>query len=138
MCFKFVEKLVPKLKPAGTIDINLMSSILLDKLEEMNDDKAEPYLADRPCKVYKKEDMVAFLDLDETNSIVYVAEEQDCDDFAAEVFGKGLGLVWTTVHALNWFIDTDGVLWFVEPQTDKIAKNLEDWQGWDIRFFLSR
>ena len=128
----------PKLEPAGRIDINLMSSVLLDKLEEMGDDHAELYLADKQCKVYRKEAVKAFLGLDETDKMTYIAEEMDCDDFAAMLFGMGVPLVWTNVHALNWFIDENDTLWFVEPQTDKMSRTLENWQGWDIRFFLSR
>ena len=128
----------PTLQPAGTISIDEMSSILLDKLEEMGDDKAELYLADVNCKVYKKEDVVKFLNLGETDKIVYIPEEQDCDDFAAELYGKGVPLLWTTKHALNFFVDTENTLWFIEPQTDQIARDLEDWQGWDCRFFISR
>ncbi len=128
----------PELKPCGTIDINLMSSILLNKLEEMKDDHAELYLADKDCKIYNKEEVKAFLSLDETDKIVFVAERQDCDDFAAELFGNGISLVWSNLHALNWFIDETEILWFIEPQTDQLAQNLENWQGWDIRMFLSR
>ena len=139
MCWWFKKpKQKEQLKPAGTIEVHLMSSILLDKLEEMKDNKAELYLADNLCKVYKKDDVVKFLALDETDEITYVAEEHDCDDFAAELYGKGVSLLWTNVHALNWFIDEQNTLWFVEPQSDKIAKDLENWQEWDVRFFLSR
>ena len=109
-----------KLTATATISINQMSSILLDKLEEMKDDKAELYLADSACKVFKRSDVVNFLNLDETDKITYVAEEHDCDDAAAELYGKGVPLLWTNVHALNWFVDENYKLWFVEPQTDKI------------------
>ena len=129
---------LPKLKPAGTIDINLFSSILLDKLDEIGDNNAELYLADKNSKIFDKETVMDFLGLNETDKIVYVPEEMDCDDFAAELFGKGVPLVWTVLHALSWFIDTQGEFYFIEPQTDKISKNLEGWQGSDIRFFLSR
>jgi len=132
------SRLKARLKEVGTIDIHQMSSILLDKLEEMGDDKAEPYLADAACKVYNKDEVKSFLGLDETDKIIYKAEEMDCDDFAAELYGKGVPLVWTNAHALNWFIDENNTLWFIEPQTDKISSVLENWQGWDIRFFLSR
>jgi len=131
-------KKAPQLVPDGTIDINLMSSILLDKLEEIEDDRAELYLADAKCKVYRKDDMVKWLSLDETDKITYIAEEMDCDDFAAKLYGKGVPLVWTNKHALSWFVDESNTLWFIESQTDKLAKNLENWQGWDVRFFLSR
>ena len=130
---------VASLEPAGSIGINQMSSIILDKLDEMGDDKVELYLADNICKVYKKEDVVKFLGLSEIDKIPYVAETHDCDDFAAELYGEGIPLVWTNAHALNWFIEYDkNILWFVEPQTDTIARNLENWQGWEVRFFLSR
>ena len=122
----------------GVIGINEMSSIILDKLDEMRDDKAELYLADKLCKVHKKADVVRFLGLDETDKIVYSEDDFDCDDYAAVLYGKGLGLLWTSVHALCWFIDENNVLWFLEPQTDVISQVLDDWQGWDCRFFLSR
>ncbi len=127
-----------KLESCGTIDINEMSSILLDKLEEMKDDKADLLLADIACKVYKKEDVVKFLGLDETDKITYIAELHDCDDFAAELYGKGLGLLWTSVHALSWFVDENNTLWFVEPQNDQISQVLENWATWDVRFFMNR
>ncbi len=126
------------LEPCGTIDINLMSSVLLNKLEEMGDDHAELYLADNQCKIYNKEVVKAFLNLNETDKIVFVSEKMDCDDYAADLYGKGVPLVWSNKHALCWFVDENEILWFIEPQTDKLAQNLEDWQGWDIRMFLSR
>lgn len=129
----------PTIQPCGTITLHKMSSILLDKLEEMGDNKAEIYLPDSNCKVYKKTDVLDFLGLDETDQIKYVKEEgTDCDDFAAILFGKFAGLVWTNVHALNFFISEDLKLYFIEPQTDKISQTLENWQGWDVRFFLGR
>ena len=128
----------PKLLSSGTIDINLMSSILLDKLEEMGDDRAELYLADNDCKVFNKQEVMDFLVLDETDKIVYVPETMDCDNFAALLYGKGLPLLWTNKHALQWFVDdADNFLWFVESQSDKIARNLDNWQGWDVRMFLN-
>jgi len=137
-CQEQLEKPTPKLNPCGTVDIHTMSSVLLDKLEDMGDDAAEIYLPDRNCKVFRKADVVEFLHLDETDKIVWVEEKEDCDDIAAQVFDDGLSLVWTNVHALNYFVDEDDTLWFVEPQSDKIARNLENWQGWDVRFFLAR
>lgn len=128
----------PALQALTTIDLHLASSILLDKLEEMGDDKADMFLPDKETKIYDKKEVVEFLGLDETDELVFKPEGHDCDDFAARLFGKGLGLVWTNIHALNWFIDENNQLWFIEPQTDKIARDLENWQGWDIRFFIGR
>jgi len=135
MCFKRIKEIINPLKPAGTIDIHMASSILLDKLEEIGDDKAEIYLPDTNFKIYRKDDVAKFLSLDKVDEIIYVAEEQDCDDSAAEMFGKGLSLIWTYYHAFNWFIDTDNILWFVEPQNDKISQELS---CSDVRFYLGR
>lgn len=126
------------LRPSGRIDIHTYSSILLDKLEKIGDASAELYMADNVCRVYNKDDVVKLLALDETDKITFVAETMDCDDIAAVLYGMGLGLVWTTKHALNFFISDDNTLYFVEPQTDKISPVLEGWQGGDVRFFLSR
>ena len=127
-----------KIKSVGIIDINEASSILLDKLAEMNDDKAEIYLPDASIKIYNKDEVISSCELQEVSSIKYIAEEQDCDDFAAELYGKFAGLVWTNVHALNWFYDQDSAFWWIEPQTKKLSQTLEPWQGYEIRFFLAR
>jgi len=126
------------IKPCGTIDINTASSILLDKLEEMGDDKAEIYLPDSDIKIYNKSEVAKAHELKEVSSIKYVAETMDCDDFAAELYGKFAGLVWTNIHALNWFYDEAATFWFIEPQTKVLSKVLENWQGEEIRFFLAR
>jgi hypothetical protein len=126
------------IEPSASISINEMSSIILDKLEEIGDTRAELYLADLECRVYNKDEVEKFLKIEQVDKIVYQPSISDCDDFAAVLFGKGMGLVWTTVHALNWFVDTDLKLWFIEPQTDSMSESLEGWQGWDIRCFISR
>jgi len=120
------------------IDINDWYAILKAKLNEIGDDIAALYPSDTLCKIYNKTDVIEFLGLNEVDKITFVAETMDCDDFAAEVYGKGLPLVWTNIHALSWFIDENLSLWFVEPQSDQIASNLDNWQGWDVRFFLAR
>jgi len=68
----------------------------------------------------------------------YVAEWGDCDDFAImlkadfilDAYRDGkrraphcMGAVWGLLpgpHALNWVINSDGVLRFIEPQSDAI------------------
>jgi len=132
------ETQVILIKPAGTIDLNLASSILLDKLEEMGDDKAEIYLPDTDIKVYDKDEVANAYELQEVSSIEYVAEEHDCDDFAAELYGKFASLVWTNAHALCFFISDKEEFYFIEPQTRKLSTALETWQGYEIRFFLMR
>ena len=141
MCFKkkitITEPIVNPLKSAGKIEAGKMYAIIQSKIDEMNDE-ASIFMPDMKMKIYNKEEIKKWLNLDETDKIVFVEEEHDCDDFAAELFGKGVPVIWSTKHALNWFVDTMDTLWFIEPQTDKISQTLEDWQGWDIRFFLGR
>jgi len=141
MCFKkkitITEPIVNPLKSAGKIEAGKMNAIIQSKIDEMNDE-ASIFMPDMKMKIYNKEEIKKWLNLDETDKIVFVEEEHDCDDFAAELFGKGVPVIWSTKHALNWFVDTMDTLWFIEPQTDKISQTLEDWQGWDIRFFLGR
>lgn len=138
---------VPKepqvIQPAAFIDPYLMSSILLDKLEEMGceADIMLPImygLPDTMCKIYRVEDVKNCEHLKQISKIQYVPEIMDCDDFAAMLYGKWAGLCWTNVHALNWFVSDELEFWFIEPQSGKISKELENWQGWQIRFFIGR
>jgi hypothetical protein len=126
------------IKPVGTIDIHMASSILLDKLDEIGDDRAEIYLPDEAIKIYNKDEVAKSHELKEVSSIKYVAEEHDCDDFAAELYGKFAGLAWTNVHGLNFFYDQEAIFWWIEPQTRKLSLVLETWQGYEVRFFLAR
>ena len=127
------------LVPYGTITISEAASILLTKTEELGDTQAGIHLPDTDIKVYKKSTVQKANSLKVIANLKYVAETHDCDDFAAKAFGKGLGLVWTNAHALNWFIDWKGVFWFVEPQTGVMSKTLDtSWQGYDVRFYIGR
>jgi len=133
MCF--IKK--KGIEPAGTISIYKASSIMLDKLDEMGVD-AEIYLPDMDIKVYKKSDVVKSQSLRDISAIRFVTERHDCDDYAAKLYGKFAGLIWTNVHALNWFISEKGEFYFVEPQNKQISQVLDTWQGTDIRFLLAR
>lgn len=124
--------------PCGGIGLSEASSVLLDKIEEIGDTHAEIYLPDAELKIYRKDEVAEAYLLAEVSKIEYIAEKMDCDDFAAMAYGKFLGLVWTNTHALNWFIDEDETFWFVEPQKALLARDLEGWQGNNIRFFIGR
>uniref|UniRef100_A0A6M3KLG5 Agglutinin C-terminal domain-containing protein n=1 Tax=viral metagenome TaxID=1070528 RepID=A0A6M3KLG5_9ZZZZ len=133
------KDVTPVIQPCATIGLNLASSILLDKLDEIQDaDGAAIYLPDNELKIYKKVDVQEAHELEEVASIKYIAEIHDCDDFAAKLFGKFAGLVWSNLHALCFFIDETNTFYFIEPQTGKISQTLEGWQGSDIRFFIGR
>ena len=125
---------IPFPEPAGTIGIKAYRDIC-QAAALYKDDISEVYIPDINNKVYNKQDMINYLGLDETDKIVYVPETMDCDDSAAILFGKGVPEIWTDDHAINYFITLEGVLYYVEPQTDIISVNLV---GLHIRFFLGR
>ena len=128
----------PKLLPCGTIDYALVDAIVRAKVAEIEDKDYEVYIPDSANKVYNKADVIASQELEEVAAIQYVAETMDCDDFAAMLYGKFAGLIWTNAHAFNWFIDEIDTLWYIEPQTKKLSQTIEGWQGSDIRYFLGR
>jgi len=126
------------IQPCGTIDYCLVDAIVRAKAAEINDSDYEVYIPDRANKVYKKADVMVAHELKEVSVIRFVEEEHDCDDYAAELFGKFAGLVWSNIHGLNWFIDETDTYWYIEPQTRQLSQTLEGWQGNDIRFFIGR
>ena len=140
MCWLFKKPLSEEtaIKPCGTIDLGLMYAIVQAKAEEIEDKDYEIYLPDNANKVYKKADVIASQELKEVASAPYVDESHDCEDFAAELFGKFAGLIWTNLHAFNWFVDETDTFWYIEPQTKKLSQTIEGWQGNDVRFFLGR
>jgi len=104
------------------------------------------YLSD--SKLYlmcNRADIETFLKQDDTNKMGYVAEQRDCDDFSYRLMGQfsipdwsalAFGIVWTNLHALNIIVTEDDKVLFIEPQTDDIIENLEDWMGSTIRFIM--
>ena len=79
------------------------------------------------------ESMKAFLKVNTISEEPYVPQVHDCDNFAIELAGEiskwaknaPFGIVFLNGHAINCFI-SDGVLYFVEPQSDKIYTELGD------------
>jgi len=128
----------PSLVYKGDMDINELSSILIDKFPD-----APLYLPDYYYKTCTVEDIKRFLNWDTTNKLKYIGESFDCDDFAWRLKGNitippwsaiPFFILWTNLHALNGFIDYLGDFYFVEPQTNKIQTELESKQGSVIRF----
>ena len=95
-------------------------------------------MSDSNYELYKREDYERFLSADLTNRRKYVKESNDCDDFAkvllgeqikwtsvnethrSSVFGIAYGIIKGNSHAVNFFIDDNKKIWYVEPQTDEI------------------
>lgn len=129
----------PDIKSSGTLTLHEMSSIIFDKVEELGvNNSVEIYLPDHDMRFYRRKDVKKYLGITEVDKISFVNETHDCDDYAAEVFGLFAGLIWTAVHAFNWFVDENEQLWFIEPQNDEMSLTIEGWQGNNIRFFIGR
>ncbi len=103
------------------------------------------YLSDSRYWLCYKNDIEQFLVKDDTNKMGYIAEERDCDDFSYRLMGQlstpgwssiAFGIVWTNLHALSCFISDTGEFFFIEPQTDRLQRELEPWQGSEILFIL--
>jgi hypothetical protein len=129
-----------KLKPTSTriVSYGGLHSILRKEFPN-----AELFLSDNIYLLCDPQDIKKFLKQDATDRIEYKPEDFDCDDFAYRLMGQmsvpdwsklAFGIVWTDKHALNCFVDEDGEIWFVEPQTDEILPTLKDWMGSKIRF----
>jgi hypothetical protein len=79
------------------------------------------------------ESLKDFLKFDEISETEYISEKHDCDNFAIELAGQvsawapgcPFGIVFLNGHAINCFIYKDE-LYFVEPQSDKVFKELDD------------
>ena len=141
--FGYSEEPLPK--PPPPTSTKRMERGALHRILNLAAPKAKVYTSDRSFLLCKKDDVKRFLEWDKTNRVKYVAEALDCDDFAYRLLGQisipewsdlAFGMVWTNRHALNCFVDEDGVMYFVEPQSDKIQTKLEDWQGTTVSFII--
>ena len=130
-----VEKeLEPVMGVLGPVVYEILNRVMAG----MGDSEAAIYLPDNLMKAYNKQEVMDSNHLIEVSAITYVTEVMDCDDFAAKLYGRFAGLVWTNKHALNWFIDEAGTFWWIDAKAKKLSQTLEGWQGTDIRFFLAR
>lgn len=81
-----------------------------------------------------KEEIEKYLVWDRLDEEKYVKDDFDCNRFAVSLWGRvplwtnGIcfGLILTGNHAMNWFLDKDGVRWTVEPQSDYTKVQRED------------
>ena len=93
--------------------------------------------SDQDYKYPKYEDMTKLLEkVGIWKGVKYQAESFDCDDFALQTYALlelirpeiAFGIIWVTLpdssgHALNFFIDDAGKLWYYEPQDGRVFQN---------------
>lgn len=90
--------------------------------------------ADKSYKLVNTAALKVFLASNTVSDAKYTVDSFDCDDFSFALMGDiskwdsdlAFGIVWISGHALNWFVDEDRHVWFVEPQSDKIFEPESD------------
>ena len=102
---------------------------------------ADVYLSDEDYGLFTMDQLKAFLSSDATDRATWVKEKHDCDDFAAALYGDcmkfagnaAFGLLWIEApiaHAINVAVLSDGKVYCIEPQNDKIYEVPKDYKGW--------
>ena len=134
-----------RLEPIAPHSAKTITYLQLQRLLKELFPTADIYLSDKVYLLCDNEDVAAFLAMDKTNRQEFVAEKYDCDDFAYRLMGQysvphwsdlALGLIWTDKHAMNYYVDESGKLWYVEPQNDTVADKLAEWQGTRVRMIM--
>lgn len=112
-------------------------TISSDKIKSLFKNKGckDIFIGDKSYYPCFFKDIENFLNLNTIDKRKYIPEKHDCDNFSWSLMGKAsyilqgfaFGIVWahtpTGNHALNFFIDNDNKIWYVEPQTDEIFQN---------------
>ena len=137
MCLNwFKNRDIPDPDIIGTINYNDLRMILKQAMGDI-----PIYLPDNTYKIATKASFYQFLINDKTDKYLYTGDPgYDCDDYANCLHGNAsipkwatvpIGTVWlsTPAHAVNFFVDENFIIWYVEPQNDKMYKVIEktDW-----------
>ena len=131
------EALPPVPKPAPVDRREITNAKLMALLKRRFPD-ANIRLSDNTTQLCDIADIEAFLKVDETNRVKYIAEQMDCDDFAFALLGQfslppwsgmAFGFIWSDLHAMNICVDSNLDIWLIEPQNDSVKSELEAWQG---------
>ena len=119
---KIDSSLIRKALPNNSKSINRKGVIYFEKIynQRIID---EDY---KSCSLTKFKDL---LKKDFTNWKIY-HKDYDCDNFAFKLYNNlknkhpmlSVGIVFSTSHAFNVFVDNKGTAWYVEPQNDKMFK----------------
>lgn len=99
------------------------------------------YISDEYYNAVNIDELKKFLAQDDEDKKEYIPVDHDCDDFSFQLMGRihelnpslAFGIVWIQSvdygHALNFAIDKNKQLWFVEPQNDNVFKDKpKDWE----------
>lgn len=137
MCF---EKFLPVSQQKAT------SRIHKADIKKLFKDVPDIKLTDSNYKLVDIDHLQKYLQKNHVNIRKYEKTIHDCDDFSYILMGDitrwdsdlAFGILWAykpdgEYHSLNIAISTDEKVILIEPQTDKIIWDLEEW---DLRFVL--
>ncbi len=113
--------------PEALIDGDDIKNILKESGSNRN------YLSDKSYMIPRQKDIEEFLKIHIFKFRKYVPEKYDCDNYSFSLMGMftnlmsgyAIGIVWVTKpsgtkHALNFFINKDNQMIYIEPQSNKI------------------
>jgi hypothetical protein len=97
--------------------------------------------ADASYKRVDIDNLKLFVAKNNLSKLVYEKEILDCDDFSFILQGDvsrydsdlAFGIVWGVTpqgqgHSWNWCIGTEGELWFIDPQQNRVFKPEKLWK----------
>jgi len=139
-CKRFCKCTGTKLSPPRfleDIDFNEVTTLLKSIAPD-----AARVLVDADYKTTTVTEFKRFIKHNKVDMEQYVSEYFDCDDFSFALKGAISNPDWGALtfgivfaypprggaHALNFFIDNEGIFWLVEPQTDKVFKPTDKWK----------
>ncbi len=123
------------------VSTDYVAERLLEQFPEIGD---RVYFKDSRYLLVPIDEVDKLLNWDATDEFVYVEEQYDCDNYGLRLWGQinslpewaglSLGIIWFSdpTHALNVFVDVDGNVWLIEPQSDGIFEKPSDWQAYLI------
>lgn len=147
---------ITKLLPAPPkVITKLTGDELRNILQTQLNNPDRMHITDAMYGLYSMNDLKGFLESDYTDSLKYVKESFDCDNFAMvllghekEWYGQGktfcgscFGYLAGDIrksetdterrgHAVNFFIDENKKVWLIEPQTDAIFELTSNSKVW--------
>jgi len=105
-------------------------------LKKAGINKENIYISDGWYKFLPQNLLKNFLEYNLYTDKKYIKEIYDCDNFSFSLMGMAshilngfaFGIIWVTrkdrtKHALNFFIDEDGELFYIEPQNNEVFQD---------------
>lgn len=137
-------------KKETKISITDLSALLLDKFPNTQDERVSRVYLDRSSYLTSKDEYMKFIHANDVDKGIYITDKHDCDDFAIALWGAlkssqqwskmAFGLIFVHWeghgnHAVNFFVDSNMDVYYVEPQTDEVWL-VEDKGDFDPYFYI--